>query len=178
METLPDRPQQPLHEYLRAHARERGERPACLWYGHAMSWAQLDRASDAFAARLQAIGVKKGEPVVLFLNNCPQYLVAHFGIQKIGAIVCPGSPLNKEHELAYQVNDLKARVIVAAAPLLPVVRKVQPESAIEHVFVVHYADLLPANPVLDLPAELLAERESVRSVPEECEDFLLSLIHI
>ncbi|MEJ1131102.1 AMP-binding protein [Variovorax sp. CCNWLW225] len=169
---LPPRPQQPLHEYLRAHARERGDSAACIWYGHAMTWAQLDLASDAFAARLQTIGVKKGEPVVLFLNNCPQYLVAHFGIQKIGAIVCPSGPLNKEHELAYQVNDLKARVIVAAAPLLPVVRKVQPESAIEHVFVVHYADLLPANPVLDLPAELLAERGSVRSVPEGCEDFL------
>lgn len=169
---LPSRPQQPLHEYLRAHARERGGSAACIWYGHAMSWAQLDRASDAFAARLQSIGVKKGEPVVLFLNNCPQYLAAHFGIQKIGAIVCPSGPLNKEHELAYQVNDLRARVIVAAAPLLPVVRKVQPESALEHVFVVHYADLLPAEPTLDLPAELLAERGFVRSVPEGCEDFL------
>jgi len=172
MRELPPRPQQPLHEYLRAHARERGERTACIWYGHAMSWSELDRASDAFAARLQAIGVTKGEPVVLFLNNCPQYLVAHFGIQKIGAIVCPSGPLNKEHELAYQVNDLKARVIVAAAPLLPVVRKVQPESAIGHVFVVHYADLLPAEPVPALPAELAAELGTERSVPAGCEDFL------
>jgi len=173
METLPDRPQQPLHEYLRTHARERGGSTACLWYGQAMSWSELDRASDAFAARLQSLGVKKGEPVVLFLNNCPQYLVAHFGIQKIGAIVCPSGPLNKEHELAYQVNDLKARVIVAAAPLLPVVRKVQPQSALEHVFVVHYADLLPAHPALDLPLELAAERKSERTVPEGCEDFLV-----
>lgn len=173
---LPPRPERPLHEYLRAHARERGASAACIWYGHAMSWAELDRASDAFAARLQALGVRKGEPVVLFLNNCPQYLVAHFGIQKIGAVVCPSGPLNKEHELAYQVNDLRARVIVAAAPLLPVVRKVQPESALEHVFVVHYADLLPAPTStltsIDLPAELAAERNAERSVPEGCEDFL------
>ncbi|MDM0010708.1 AMP-binding protein [Variovorax sp. J22G73] len=178
---LPPRPEQPLHEYLRGHARERADSAACVWYGHAMSWAQLDRASDAFAARLQALGVKKGEPVVLFLNNCPQYLVAHFGIQKIGAIVCPSGPLNKEHELAYQVNDLKARVIVAAAALLPVVRKVQPESALEHVFVVHYADLLPAEPSLDLPAELAAERKGERTLPEGCEgvegceDFLAAM---
>lgn len=169
---LPARIEQPLHDYLRTHARERGASAACIWYGQALSWAELDRASDAFAARLQALGVKKGEPVVLFLNNCPQYLVAHFGIQKIGAIVCPSGPLNKEHELAYQVNDLKARVIVAAAPLLPVVRKVQPQSALEHVFVVHYADLLPAEPTLDLPAELAVERGTERSVPEGCEDFL------
>ena len=174
METtrLPDRPLQPLHAYLRTHAQERGDSPACIWYGHAMTWAELDRASDAFAARLQAIGVRKGEPVVLFLNNCPQYLVAHFGIQKIGAIVCPSGPLNKEHELAYQANDLKARVIVAAASLMPIVRKVQPESSIAHVFVVHYADLLPAEPALDLPAELAAEQKAARSVPDGCEDFL------
>ncbi|HET7836658.1 MAG TPA: AMP-binding protein [Variovorax sp.] len=168
---LPDRPQQPLHEYLRTHARERGGHPACLWYGHAMSYAELDAASDAFAARLQAIGVKKGEPVVLFLNNCPQYLVAHFGIQKIGAIVCPSGPLNKEHELAYQVDDLKARVIVAASSLLPVVDKVRASSTLAHVFAVHYADLLPAAPTLDVPAELAAAAKEPRVVPKGCEDF-------
>lgn len=173
METtrLPDRPQQPLHDYLRQHARERGDHPACLWYGQAISWAELDSASDAFAARLQAIGVQKGEPVVLFLNNCPQYLVAHFGIQKIGAIVCPSGPLNKEHELAYQVNDLKARVIVAAAGLVPVVDKVRADSALTHVLAVHYADLLPADPALDLPAELAAEQQAQRVLPAGCEDF-------
>jgi long-chain acyl-CoA synthetase len=176
METtqLPVRPEQPLHEYLRAHARERGSHPACIWYGHSMNYAELDAASDAFAARLQAIGVRKGDPVVLFLNNCPQYLAAHFGIQKIGAVVCPSGPLNKEHELAYQVNDLNARVIVAASSLLPVVDKVRPRSALEHVFVVHYADLLPAQDALafDLPAELKAARQEPRTLPAHCEDFL------
>jgi len=170
--TLPARPQQPLHEYLRAHARERPGHPACIWYGAALSWAELDAASDAFGARLQALGVGKGDPVMLFLNNCPQYIVAHYGIQKIGAIVCPSGPLNKEHELAYQANDLKARVIVAAANLVPVVDKVKPQSALEHVFAVHYADLLPAEPALDLPAELAAARSEARTVPSGCEDFL------
>ena len=177
METhsIPERVQQPLHDYLRDNARQRPDHAACIWYGSTLSWAELDRASDAFGARLQALGVKKGEPVVLFLNNCPQYLVAHYGIQKIGAIVCPSGPLNKEHELAYQVNDLKARVIVAASPLLPVVERVRPESSLEHVFVVHYADLLPpasAAATPDLPAELVAAQQETRLVPAGSEDFL------
>ncbi|PZQ54051.1 MAG: AMP-dependent synthetase, partial [Variovorax paradoxus] len=95
-----------------------------------------------------------------------------YGIQKIGAIVCPSGPLNKEHELAYQVNDLKARVIVAASNLLPVVDKVRPDSALQHVFAVHYADLLPPSPTLDLPAELAAAQKEPRTVPAGCEDFL------
>ena len=148
METqaLPACPVQPLHEYLRMHARERPDAAALIWYGATLSWSDLDRASDAFAARLQALGVGKGDPVLLFLSNCPQYIVAHYGIQKIGAVACPGSPLNKEHELAHQANDLQARVIVAASGLLPVVEKVRPASRLEHVFVVHYADLLPRQP--------------------------------
>ncbi|HNK05336.1 MAG TPA: AMP-binding protein, partial [Giesbergeria sp.] len=85
----------PLHEHLRRHARATPDRTAYLWYGRAITWAELDAASDAFAARLQALGVQKGEPVALFMNNCPQYLMAHYGIQKIGAIVCPCGPLNK-----------------------------------------------------------------------------------
>ncbi|OUM04358.1 AMP-binding protein [Variovorax sp. JS1663] len=170
--TLPDRPQQPLHEYLRTHARERGAHAACIWYGRTITYAELDAASDAFAARLQDLGVKKGDPVVLFLNNCPQYLAAHYGIQKVGAIVCPSGPLNKEHELAYQVGDLKAQVIVAASSLLPVVEKVREASTLAHVFVVHYADLLPESPTLDLPADLMAAQREPRAVPPGCEDFL------
>ncbi|HMN21915.1 MAG TPA: AMP-binding protein [Ottowia sp.] len=166
---------QPLHEILRAHARTRPEATALVWYGATLSWAELDRASDAFAARLQALGVGKGEPVVLFLSNCPQYFVAHYGIQKIGATVCPASPLYKEHELGYQVGDLGARVIVAASGLLPVVEQVRPQSRLQHVFVVHYADLLPQAPTLAVPAELLAERQAGRAVPAGSEDFLAAM---
>ena len=166
---------QPLHEYLRGHARATPEGVACIWYGHTITWAELDRASDAFAARLQALGVKKGDPVALFLNNCPQYLMAHFGIQKMGAIVCPCGPLNKEHELQYQLGDLQARVIVAAESLLPVVDKVRAQTALQHVFVVRYAELLPDAPAIDVPAELLAMRAAAATVPAGCEDFLATV---
>ena len=166
----------PLHEHLRRHARAIPDRTAYLWYGHALTWAELDAASDAFAARLQALGVQKGEPVALFMNNCPQYLMAHYGIQKIGAIVCPCGPLNKEHELQYQLDDLKARVIVAADVLLPVVEQVRAQTALEHVFVVRYAELLPSGePSITVPAELQAMRASAAPAPAGCEDFLAAV---
>ena len=99
-------------------------------------------------------GLGKSDPVVLFLNNCPQCLITYFGIQKIGAIVCPCGPLNKAHELGYQLRDLQARAIVAASTLVPIVGAVRADSALQHGFVVHYTDLLPAAPSLDLPADL------------------------
>ena len=162
----------PLHEHLRRHARNTPDGTAYLWYGQPITWAELDAASDAFAARLQSLGVQKGEPVALFMNNCPQYVMAHYGIQKTGAIVCPCGPLNKEHELEYQLSDLQARVIVAADVLLPVVDKVREKTAIAHVFVARYGDLLPEAPTIDVPAELLAMRANAAPVPAGCEDFL------
>jgi len=170
---IPNPLQAPLHEHLRRHARTQPDKPAFVWYGQAMSYAQLDAASDAFAARLAEIGVSHGDPVALFMGNCPQYAVAHVGVQKLGAIVCPCGPLYKEHELQYQLGDLQARVIVAAAPLLPVVNQVRARTALEHVFVVHYADLLPkGTPAIDIPPELLQMRAAPREVPTGCEDFL------
>ncbi len=162
----------PLHAHLRDHARARPDKPAFLWYGAPMTFAQWDAQSDAFAARLAELGVKKGEPVALFLGNCPQYAIAHMGIQKLGAIVCPCGPLFKEHELHYQLDDLGARVIVAAAPLLPLVEKVRAQTKIEHVFVVHYADLLPETPSIAVPPELLAMKADERVIPAGTEDFL------
>ncbi|MEF9948572.1 MAG: AMP-binding protein [Comamonas sp.] len=144
----------PLHEALRRNARKHPERVAYIWYGQHISWRQVDEASDAVAAHLQQLGVQKGEPVALFMNNCPQYIVAHYAVQKIGAIVCPCGPLNKEHELEYQLNDLQARIIIAADGLLPVVDKVRSTTAIEHVLAVRYGDWLPAQTTLPLPPEL------------------------
>ena len=162
----------PLHDYLRAHARRQPDKAAYLWYGHGISYAELDRASDAFAARLAALGVKKGEPVALFLNNCPQYVMAHYAIQKLGAIVCPCGPLNKEHELLYQLGDLQARVIIAADNLLPVVAQVRSQTALTHVFAVRYADLLPEQPSVTVPAELLAMKAQPQPLPADVEDFM------
>ncbi len=163
---------QPLHAYLRQHARSQPEHVAYHWYGRAITYRELDRASDAFAARLSALGVQKGEPVALFMGNCPQYIMAHFGIQKLGAIVCPCGPLFKEHELQYQLSDLEARVIVAAETLLDVVENVRDQTSIEHLFVVRYAELLPEQPDIDVPPELLAMRGLSRTWPANAEDFL------
>ncbi|MBK7059420.1 MAG: AMP-binding protein [Rubrivivax sp.] len=165
----------PLHEILRRRARAHPDKPAYLWYGQPLSYAELDRASDAFAARLVQIGVRKGDPVALFMQNCPQYLIAHYGIQKLGAVVCPCGPLSREHELRYQLDDLKARVIVAAAPLMEVVDQVRADTALEHVLVVHYADLLPQQPTIDLPAELAQMRVAPRSIPAGTEDFMAAV---
>ena len=49
---------QPLHEHLRRHAREKPDAPAIVWYGRAITWRELDGWSDALGAHLQSLGVQ------------------------------------------------------------------------------------------------------------------------
>lgn len=163
--------EKPLHEYLRAHARRQPQRAAFLWYGRAVTWGELDRLSDAFAARLAELGVGRGDRVALFLQNCPQYVIAHFGIQKLGAIVGPCSPLFKAQELHYQLDDLGARVVVCADDIHPVLAQVRERTAIEHVFVTNYCDLLPGQPSIAVPQEMRVPRRRI----EGTVDFLEAL---
>ncbi len=146
--------EKPLHEYLRQHARVQPDKAAFIWYGTTISYRELDQLSDTFAARLAALGVQKGDRVALFLQNCPQYVIAHLGIQKIGAIVGPCSPLFKGHELEYQLTDLGAQVIVAADNLYPVIETVREKTQLKHIFLTHYGDMLPAQPTINVPDDI------------------------
>ncbi|WDM03005.1 AMP-binding protein [Alicyclobacillus cycloheptanicus] len=152
--------EQPLFAYLRQHAKERPDAPAIYWYGRVISWRELDAWSDKLASFLYELGVRQGDRVALYLQNCPQYHIAHYAIQKIGAVVGPCSPMFKEWELAYEVADLGAKVLVSSDLGYPVVSAVQKELAqhgrplLDAVILTSYSDLLPAHPTLPLPEDL------------------------
>ena len=78
-------PEKTLLDYLAALAREHPLRPALLFKGGEMSYGQLARDSDAFAAALTELGVRHGDRVALVVPNCPQFLVAEMGAWKVGA---------------------------------------------------------------------------------------------
>lgn len=153
--------EKPLFEYLRHHTQVQPEHTAFVWYGREVSFRELNTLSDNFAAVLWSLGIRKGDRVALFLQNSPQYVIAHIGIQKIGAIVGPCSPLFKAQELQYQLADLGARVIVADEHLYSLVQAVRADTALEHVFVTNYADMLPESPSMALPEPLQQEKLNI-----------------
>ena len=58
-------------------------------YGHELSFGELEAASERFVGRLEARGLRPGDHVALFLENCPQFAIVYYGALKAGAIaVC------------------------------------------------------------------------------------------
>lgn len=150
-----------LTEYLRAWARQRPARPAVIFYGHVLTYAELDRQSDRFAALLSAKGVSKGDRVAVFLPNCPQFHIVFFGILKLGAIHVPVSPLSRAFELAYELNDTDAEVIVALDQLAGTVDQVKGDTKLREIIVTSFAEVIPAEPTIPVPDSIRTPRLSI-----------------
>ena len=94
-------PQTTLGYNLEVSARRWPDKPACVFLGRAMSFGELHRQAEALAGWLQAQGVRKGDRVLVFLQNCPQYLVAAYAIFRADAVVVPVNPMNKADEFGH-----------------------------------------------------------------------------
>jgi len=80
-------PRRPLTDILRIAAADVPDRPATAFLGRQLTFAEVKERADKFATALSRMNVKQGDRVGVMLPNCPQYIIAVFGILRIGAIV-------------------------------------------------------------------------------------------
>jgi long-chain acyl-CoA synthetase len=99
-------------DLLEATARRLGDRPALVWDGGRLTYAQLDRKANGFAAFLHAHGVRPGQRVALNIANRWAFVVALLGTLKLGATVAPLDPQLTDDERRGIVADLAPAVVV------------------------------------------------------------------
>ena len=146
-----------LVDVLRATAGERPAHPAVLFKGATLSYGTLDRLSTAFAATLAAEGVRKGDRVGLLLPNCPQFLIAQFGIWKAGGVVVPINPIYTEPELELPLRETGAEVLVALTRLYSRAKAVQPRTSVRRIIATNIKEYLP--PLVALLFTLFREKK-------------------
>jgi long-chain acyl-CoA synthetase len=101
-----------LASICREAAMETPDKTALIFDDVRITYAQLDALSDGIAAGLRAQGVGRGTAVGLQLPNIPHFLIAYFGILKAGAAAVPMNVLLKAPEVAHQLRDSGARLLV------------------------------------------------------------------
>ncbi|MES2068737.1 MAG: long-chain fatty acid--CoA ligase [Pseudomonadota bacterium] len=77
-----------------------------------LSYAQLDAATSQVANGLMALGIGKGDKVVLSCPNLPYFPIIYYGILKLGAVVVPINVLLKAREVAYHLQDCDAKAFL------------------------------------------------------------------
>jgi long-chain acyl-CoA synthetase len=110
--------------------------------GHRMTYRQLREAVDRFASGLAERGVKPGDRVALVLPNCPQYVIAFFGVLRLAAVVVPCNPVASADELRHQFSDSGATVVVCLDRVAEMVLRIRAESDVRTVVVTSLVDAL------------------------------------
>ena len=155
--TLEPYPERTLLDYLDESVRARPGHPISIFKGRALSVAELDRESNAFAAALGALGVRQGDRVALCLPNCPQFLVAQYGVWKAGAIVCPFNPTYTAREMTDALSATGAETLVVLNRFYAQVKEIQPHTSVRRVITTGIKEYLPA--MLRVAYTLLKERK-------------------
>lgn len=108
-----------------------------------ITYGQLDELTTKFAAYLQGIGLKKGDPVAVMMPNLLQYPVALFGILRAGMTVVNVNPLYTARELKHQLTDSKSRAIVILKNFAHTLEKIEKDVELDKVIVTGIGDMLP-----------------------------------
>ena len=151
-------PRTSLHYNLEVSARRYPDKAAIVYYGSTLSYAALEREAAALAGFLQQrCGVARGDRVLLYAQNSPQFIIGYYAILRADAVVVPVNPMNKSDELAHYVGDSDARVAIAAQELW---RELEPHAGkgLEHVVLAAYSDYLKESTDLKVPDFVRAPR--------------------
>jgi fatty-acyl-CoA synthase len=137
-------PQTSLWDNLETSARRYPDKAALVFFGRRTTYGQLRTHAERFAAFLGALGVQKGDRVVLNMQNCPQLVIAHFGILRANAVVVPVNPMNRAEELKHYITDPDATVAITTSDLAQELSQASdalpPDARLRHLIVTHFTD--------------------------------------
>jgi fatty-acyl-CoA synthase len=149
-------PQTSLFYNLEVSAARYPDKPAVIFYDTPVTYAQLASEALALAGHLQRrCGVKRGERVLLFMQNSLQFFVGFYAILRADAMVVPVNPMNLTEELRHYVTDSDARVILTGQELFGQARPLLGEG-LEHALVAAYGDYVTRATDLPLPEAVKA----------------------
>jgi len=136
-------PVQSIVERYDEAVKKWGNKTAVIFYGRKFKYKELRESSLRFATALHDLGIKKGDIVAILVPNCPQFMIAYFGILRLGAVVTSLSPLYTPREIVHQLKDSGAKTVVCLDLLYEKVEKAWEKVDLKHVIVTSVAECLP-----------------------------------
>jgi fatty-acyl-CoA synthase len=132
---------------LEVSATRYPDKAAYLFFGRALAYAELKSQAERIAGWLRSRGVRRGDRVLLFMQNCPQFVAALYGILRADAVVVPVNPMNRADEFGHYIADPGAKAAIVAADLAAIVdtanERLPAEQRLTSLLVTRYSDAMP-----------------------------------
>ena len=160
-----DYPAIPLDQLLADSAAKHPRQPAIVFGARVggrvmdstLTYGQLDGAVNQFAASLQELGVEQGDRVAVIMPNCPQFVVAFYGIVRAGGVAVPSNFLYTAQEIEHQLKDAGAEIAVVLSPYYEKVNSIRAKTRLRHVICTNIKEYFP--PLLRLLFTLAKEKK-------------------
>jgi long-chain acyl-CoA synthetase len=93
-------------------AKTFGDKVALVFKDREFTYRELDELTNRLANSLKALGIKGGDRVSLYSQNCWQWLVSYYAIGKLGGVVNPVNVMLTPEEVRYVVDDCEVTAII------------------------------------------------------------------
>jgi fatty-acyl-CoA synthase len=140
-------------------ARRYPGKPFLVFYDTAVTFAELYAEAELIAGFLERqCAVRKGERILLLMQNSPQFVIAYYGILRANAVVVPLNPMNLTHEIARYAQDCGAGTIIVSQELYSRVEPLLHNTGLKSAIVAAYSDYLRQPTALAVPEFVAAPR--------------------
>src|SRR5580700_8949550 len=138
-----DLPATNLFYNLEVSARRRPEKPCLIYYDTQITYAEVFAAAEHLAGYLEhCCGVRKGDRVLLYMQNSPQFVIAYYAILRANAVVVPLNPMYLTQEVLRSARDSGAHVAIVSQELYPRIEPLIGGADLERFVVAAYVDYL------------------------------------
>jgi len=165
-------PKVPLYTFLEQSAKKHPDNRSLSYLGNNISYAELDKLVNRAANCFLQLGICKGDRVAIYLANTPQFIIALYGVLKIGAIAVPINPLYQSAEVAYELEDSGAETVIVMSRFYPMIQQIRKETELKNVIVTNVKAYFP--PIIRLLFTILKEKED--RVKIDAEDHLFEVL--
>ena len=147
---------------LEVSARRRPDKPCLIYYDTRISFAEVLAEAQLLAGYLEKYcGVRKGDRVLLYMQNSPQFVIAYYAILRANAVVVPLNPMYLTQEFLRSARDSQSRVAIVSQELYPKVEPLVGGPDLERFVVAAYVDYLRAPTDLPVPELVRAPRREL-----------------
>jgi fatty-acyl-CoA synthase len=157
-------PETDLFYNVEVSARRYPNKAYLVFYDTKITFAEFKDEAERIAGWLEKQGVKKGDRVLLYMQNSPQFVLAYYAILRANAVVVPVNPMNMTTELRHYVRDSGATVALVAQDIYPQMKPLLGPGAdqgLQQIVVAAYADYMKVDTELKVPDFVKAPRQAI-----------------
>jgi len=138
-------------------------KPFIVFYDTPVSFAEFRDETHRIAGFLERqCGIKRGDRVLLLMQNSPQFIIGYYGILRANAVVVPLNPMNLSADILKYAQDAGSHTMLVSQELYARVEPLLESGALKRAVVAAYSDYLKQPTPLAVPDFVAAPRADIK----------------